>query len=224
MTVQTTAGVLFQTAYESRYTWDENFPGYSADVQLLQGRDVYTGTIHINCDLAVEVTGVADQQIEEGIYIQLQETVTRCKRYNFQQSHSQHEFTLGETDETGSVTVLVKGESIDSQYKIRDRKICQENRVMGRMALVIDTMGYLDTGSGYIANRYDVVFCNSRTNEVTSVLKFTDTYQKFGDYYIMTKQVVAEYENALSEASLQEAYSITEFTYSNIKLLEPSNA
>lgn len=215
MTVQTTAGVLFQTAYESRYTWDDNFPGYSADVQLLQGSEVYTGKIHINRDLDVEVTGVADQEIEEGIYIQLQETVTRCKRYNFQQSHSQHEFTLGQTDEIGSVTVLVKGESIDSQYKIRDRKICQENRVMGRMALVIDTWDYFDTGTGYIASQYDVVFCNSKTNEVNSVLKFTDTYQKFGDYYIMTKQVVEEHENGVS----QVADSITEFTYSNIKLL-----
>ncbi|MGM3309298.1 DUF3386 domain-containing protein [Anabaena sp. WFMT] len=219
MTVQTTAGILFQNAYESRYTWDDNFPGYSADVQLLQGSDVYTGKIQINRDLDVEVTGVADHQIEEGIYIQLQEIVTHCKRTNFQQSHSQHEFTLGQTDETGSVTILVKGKSIDSQYKIRDRKIYQENRVMGRMALLIETLDYFDTGAGYIANRYDVVFCDSQTNEVSSVLKFTDTYEKFDDYYIMTKQVVEEYENGISDVSLNAADSITNFTYSHIQLL-----
>ncbi|TAF05800.1 MAG: DUF3386 domain-containing protein [Nostocales cyanobacterium] len=219
MTVQTTAGVLFQTAEESRYTWDDNFPGYYADVQLFQGSDVYTGKIHINRDLNVEVTGVADQQIEEGIYIQLQETIIRCKRYNFQQFHSQHEFSLEPTDDIGAVTVIVKGESIDSQYKIRDQKICQERRVMGRIALLIDTCDYFDTGAGYIANRYNVMFCNSKTNEVTSVLKFTDTYQKFGDYYIMTKQVVEEYENGISDASLPDTHSITEFKYSNIKLL-----
>ncbi|BAY04313.1 DUF3386 family protein [Anabaena cylindrica FACHB-243] len=52
------------------------------------------------------------------------------------------------------MTVLAKDKSIDSQYKIRDRKIYQENRVMGRMALFIETLDYFDTGHGYIANRY----------------------------------------------------------------------
>ncbi|MFN7503416.1 MAG: DUF3386 family protein, partial [Dolichospermum sp.] len=32
MAIQSTAETLFQTAYESRYTWDENFPGYAANV------------------------------------------------------------------------------------------------------------------------------------------------------------------------------------------------
>jgi len=42
MIEQTSASELFRAAYENRYTWDENFPGYSADVQL-QGHEVYTG-------------------------------------------------------------------------------------------------------------------------------------------------------------------------------------
>ncbi|BAZ32907.1 hypothetical protein NIES4074_54140 [Cylindrospermum sp. NIES-4074] len=217
MTVQKTAGVLFQTAYESRYTWDENFPGYSANVQLLQGDQVYTGKIRINRDLSVEVTDIADVEVKEGIHIQLQEIVTRCQRSDFQQSYGKFEFTECETNETGVVEILVKGDSIDSHYKIREQEISQEIRVMGRMALVIDTHENFDTGSGYIASRYDVVFRNSQTNQVNSVLKFADTYEKVGDYYIMTKQIVQEYEEGVSSAQ-----SITEFSYSNITLLAPA--
>ncbi|MGF1672084.1 MAG: DUF3386 family protein, partial [Rivularia sp. (in: cyanobacteria)] len=33
MKTSKTAQDLFQTAYENRYTWDEDFPGYSAKVQ-----------------------------------------------------------------------------------------------------------------------------------------------------------------------------------------------
>lgn len=221
MTVQTTAGLLFQTAYESRYTWDENFTGYSADVQLLQGDEAYTGKIRINRDLSVEVTDIGNAEVEEGISIQLQEMLTHCKRSDFQQSYGKFEFRLGETDKSGVVEVLVKGDSIDSHYKIRNQEICQEIRVMGRMALVIDIHENFNTGAGYIASRYDAVFCNSNTHEVESVLKFTDTYQKVGDYYIMTKQVVQEYQEAVSDTPPQEALSITEFNYSNIKLLKP---
>jgi hypothetical protein len=214
MTEQTTASVLFQTAYESRYTWDENFPGYSADVQLVQAAKVYTGTIRINSDLSVEVTGVADEQVEEGIYTQLRDIVTHRKHSSFEESHGKHEFTLGETDKTGAVEILVKGDSMGSSYKIRGKEICQVSRVMGRMAFVIDTHESFDTGSGYIASRYDAVFRNSKTNEISSILKFEDTYEKFGDYYLMTKQVVQEH--------LDGNPSITEFSYSNIKLLKPA--
>jgi hypothetical protein len=214
MTHPTTARELFQTAYESRYTWDENFPGYSADVQLIQGDEVYTGKIRINHDMSVEVTDVGDEQVREGIYTQLRDIVTHRKRNSFEQSHGKHEFNLGERDSTGAIEILVKGDSMGSNYKIRGREISQVSRVMGRMAFVIDTHESVDTNSGYIASRYDAVFRNAKTDEVTSVLKFEDTYEKIGEYYIMTKQVVQEYKDGNR--------TTTEFSYSNIKLLEPA--
>ncbi|MDF5728788.1 MAG: DUF3386 domain-containing protein [Rhizonema sp. PD38] len=213
MTHLSTARELFQTAYESRYTWDENFPGYSADVKLVQGDEVYTGRIKINHDMSVEVTGVADEQVQEGIYTQLRDIVTHRKRNAFEQSHGKHEFSQGQEDSTGAVEILVKGDSMGSNYKIRGKEICQVSRVMGRMAFIIDTHKSLDTGSGYIASRYDALFRNSKTNEVTSVLNFEDTYEKIDGYYIMMKQVVQEYKDGSRTA--------TEFSYANIKLLSP---
>ncbi|HLP87188.1 MAG TPA: DUF3386 domain-containing protein [Nostocaceae cyanobacterium] len=214
MTIQSTAGMLFQTASANRYTWDENFPGYCADVQLRQGNEVYSGQILVNSDFSVEVTGVTNQQVEEGINVQLEEIVTRRQRTDIQRLYGQHEFTLDESD--GEVSVLIKGESLDAQYQIRDRQIYQEKRVMGRMAVIIDTLETLDTGAGYIATRYDVTFCNSQTQEVDTVLRFTDSYEFFGNYYILTKQAIAEYENPVNDSAI----SMTEFSYSNIKLLE----
>jgi hypothetical protein len=215
MAIQSTAETLFQTAYESRYTWDENFPGYAANVQLLQENEVYAGKIRIDPSLNIQVTEVADKQIEAGIDIQLQEIVTRCQRSNFQTAYGQHEFSLDETAETDAVTVFVKSETTDSCYNIHNQKIYQEIRVIGRMALEINSGEFLDTDSGYLPSAYNVVFRNSQTSDVNSILKFTDTYQKFGDYYILTKQVVAEYENG----KIETPQSITEFVYSNIQLL-----
>ncbi|MFM5886817.1 MAG: DUF3386 family protein, partial [Dolichospermum sp.] len=48
MAIQLTAETLFQTAYESRYTWNENFPGYTANVQLIQEGEVYTGKVQVD--------------------------------------------------------------------------------------------------------------------------------------------------------------------------------
>ncbi len=215
MTDITTASVLFQTAYQSRYTWDENFPGYSAGVQLVVDGEIYTGKITIKRDLSVEVTGITDNQVAEGIHTQLQDMIINRQRSDFEKTYGKFTFTLEGTDETGVATILVKGDSVDSRYKIRDQEIYQISRIIGNNAFVFDYHENFQTGAGYIAFRYDAVFCNSQTNEVISVLKFEDTYEKFGNYYLITKQVVDEYQNS--------QHSTTEFSYSHIKLLEPAS-
>lgn len=210
---QTNARELFRAAYENRYTWDENFPGYSADVQLKQGNEVYNGKIRINRDMSVEVTGIDDEQVQESVYTQLRDVVTHRKRSQFDQSHGKNEFNLGKSDETGAVEILVKGDAMGSNYKVRGTEICQVSRVMGRMAFVIDTQESLDTGNGYVSTRYDVVFRNPQTDEVIRVMNFNDTFQQIGDYYVMTNQVIRAYENG--------ERTTTEFNFSNVKLLEP---
>jgi len=209
-----TAQELFRTAYESRYTWDKDFPGYSANVQLIQGQESYMGKIFIHRDLSVEVSGVSDKQVQEGIYIQLWDVVTHRKATPFDESHGNHQFIQDSTEDPEFVSILVKGDLLDSSYKIRGREICQVTRIKGNTAFTIDSHENLDTGEGYIANRYNAVFRDVKTNEVQSILKFEDTYEKVGKYYLMTKQVVQEAQDGQD--------TTTEFSYSNIRLLEPA--
>lgn len=212
MTESTNARDLFRAAYEHRYTWDANFPGYSADIELKQGDEVYNGHIRINSDLSVEVTGIEDEKVQESVYTQLRDIVTHRKRTSFDTSHGKNTFNLGQTDESGAVEVLVSGDSMGSNYKIRGHEICLVSRVMGRMAFVIHTHESLETPEGYLASRYDAIFRNPQTDEIMRELEFEDTFEKIGDYYVMTRQVVNSKEKGV--------VTTTEFNYSNVKLLE----
>lgn len=84
---ESTARDLFKAAYENRYTWDSNFPGYSANVQIKQGDEVYNGKICINRDLSVDVEGMEDETVKESVYTQLRDIVTHRKRSQFEQAH-----------------------------------------------------------------------------------------------------------------------------------------
>jgi Protein of unknown function (DUF3386) len=211
MATTTSACELFRTAFERRYTWDENFPGYSADVQVVYDAGVYKGKVIVDQNLNVEVNEVINQDVKEGIYTQLMDLVTHRKRLSFQDSHGQHEFIWGNKNDIETVQITVKGDTMNSCYKIRGQEICQVSRVMGSKRFVIDTYSSLDTSSGYIATAYDATFCNTQTNEIEGVIKFEDSYEKFGNYYLMLQQVVQEYKDGVK--------TTTEFKYSNIKLL-----
>lgn len=227
-TLENPARDLFQAAYENRYTWDSNFPGFDADVSVTIDGKTRTGKVKITPDLSVEVTmndrkltsrtttspsgeekTVEVDEEQEWLINQLKDVVTHRKWKAFEDAHGKSGFTLGETDTTGAVEILVTGDAMGSNYKVRDRQISMVSRVMGRMGFVINHLEHLDTGAGYISSSYSVIFRNPQTDEITRQARFEDSYEKFGDYYLMTRQVVN-----INERGTLKIYDIA---FSNIK-------
>ena len=209
----TNARELFQAAYENRYTWDSNFPGMTANVSVAIDGVARTGKAKINADLTVEVSMDEPQLIErttrtpsgeektvsvdegqEWLYNQLRDVVTHRKRKTFEEAHGKSSFNLGATDESGAVEILVTGDSMGSNYKVRGNEISMVSRVMGRIGFVINHLGHLDTGEGYVSSLYTAVFRNPMNDEIVRQARFEDTYEKLGNYYVMTKQVVSSNE------------------------------
>ena len=215
MTDNNLARDRFRAAYENRYTWDGNFPGYTTELELQQGEEVYTAKIRVESDLSVEVTEIEDEQVKESVYNHMRDVITHRKRSSFDKAHGNSTFSLGEEDSTGAVEILVKGDAMGSNYKIRGQEICQVSRVMGPMAFVINTNDSLDTGEGYVSAGYNAIFRDSKTNELKGKREFKETYEKFGNYYLPTHQVI--------EAIDKDGVKITtEFTFHKIELLEPA--
>lgn len=215
MTVSDQARDIFRSAYENRYTWDDNFPGYTADLELKQGDEVYQGKIRVQNDLSVDVSAIADEKVQESVYNQMRDIITHRKRASFEKAHGKNTFNLGEKDHTGAVEILVQGDAMGSHYKVRGQEICQVSRVMGPMAFTINTQESLETEEGYLSIKYNAVFRNSKTSELKGKRDFKETYEKVGDYYIPTCQVIEAIEPN------GERFT-TEFSFTNIKLLEPA--
>ncbi|UBF24889.1 DUF3386 domain-containing protein [Kovacikia minuta CCNUW1] len=214
MTEQLSARNLFRAAYENRYTWDKNFPGYTADVQLRQGDQVYTGKIQINSDLSFDVTDVADEAAKKAIHSQVWEIAVHRVRRPFEETHGKNTFELGETDPTGAVEILVGGKAEGDRYKVRNNEVCLVHRFIHGVFVTINTFSTIDTGEGYLSHRYDSIYHDAKTGEQKGGIQdFEDTYEKIGHYWIMTRRDIH------SEEDGQPA--TTEFAFSNVKLLQP---
>lgn len=213
MTEQKSARELFRAAYENRYTWDKNFPGYTADVRLQQGDEVYTGTVRINPDLSTEVTGVDDENAKKDILNQLWEITIHRVRRTFEESHGKNTFEFGETDETGAVEILVSGKAMGDRYKVRNNEVSLVHRHIHGVVVTINTLSSLDTGEGYLAHRYDSVYHDAKTGELKGASQMEDSYEKIGDYFIMTRRAIHSEQDSQPSA--------TEFSFSNVKLLQP---
>jgi hypothetical protein len=212
MTQTLTARDIFRAAYDNRYTWDGNFPGYTADLELKQGEAIYTGKIRVNPDLSVEVTGIDDEQIREGAYNQMRDIITHRKRTAFEQAHGKNRFDLGGEDATGAVAILVEGDAMGSNYKVRGREITQVSRVMGPIAFTINTEETWQTEEGYLPRKYSAIFRQSKTGELQGKRDFEENYEKVGGYYLPIYQAIADHSS--------DGETVTaEFKFSNIEVL-----
>jgi hypothetical protein len=213
MTVtQISAQELFQAAYENRYTWDGNFPGYTADITYKYDDRVIKGQVRIDASLKAEVLNVEDEAAKKAIHGQAWEIAVHRVRRSFDQTHGANSFRYGSTDANGAVEIFVGGKSEGDKYKVRNNEVCHVHRLIHGTFVTIDTFSSHDTGEGYLSHTYNSVYHDPETGaQKGGKSDFTDEYEKVGNYYILNRREI--------RTETDGNVAIQEFIFSNIELL-----
>ena len=213
MTVtQISAQELFQAAYQNRYTWDENFPGYTADITYKYDDQVIKGQVRIDANMKAEVLNVEDEAAKKAIHGQAWEIAVHRVRRAFEQTHGANTFRYGSKDANGAVEIFVGGKSEGDKYKVRNNEVCHVHRLIHGTFVTIDTFSSHDTGEGYLSHTYNSVYHDPETgSQKGGKSDFTDEYEKVGNYYILNRREI--------RTEIAERISIQDFIFSNIELL-----
>ena len=208
--LQVSARELVHAAYENRYTWDKNFPGYTTDVTLKLGDQTFTGTAKVNPDLSAEVFDIEDETAHKVVKNQLWEVAIHRVSRPFEKSHGENTFKIDGTDEQGAVKIAVGGKAEGDAYKVKDNEFVMVHRHIHGVVVTINTFSSYDTGSGYLSHTYDSVYHDPKTGELKQGRsEFTDDYTEVGGYTILAKRTVTSADSADME-----------ITFSNSQLLD----
>lgn len=212
MTVaQLSAQDFFRAAYENRYTWDKNFPGYTADVTFKHNDATYSGQVKVTADLKAEVTGIDDEAAKKAVHGQLWEIAVHRVRRAFEQTHGENTFSYGEKDESGAQEILMGGKSEGDRYKVSNSEVSMVHRHIHGVVITIHTHSSHDTGEGYLSHTYDSVYHDPETGaQKGGKSNFVDEYEKVGDYQILNRRLIT------TEGDKTDTQ---EFIFSNIQLL-----
>ncbi len=212
--VQLSARDIMRAAYENRYTWDSNFPGYTTDVEFKHGEQTYVGQARVNPDLSAEVFDIEDEAALKMVKGQLWEVSIHRVRREFEDTHGKNTFSLGKTDARGAVEILVEGKSNGDKYKVLNNEVVLVHRHIHGVVVTINTFSTHDTGAGYLSHTYDSVYHDPKTGErKKGRSEFTDEYDQVGGYFILTRRAIASADDGDME-----------FRFSNIQLLAPEAA
>jgi Protein of unknown function (DUF3386) len=202
---------LFRKAYESRYTWNAQFPGYTAEVEFKQGKNEYKGKVQINPDLSVEVTGIDDEEANQTVKNQLLMLGIHRRKMAFEVAHKNKTFKFGAAKNPRVVEIIEEGGKTTARYQIANSQIRQVQRQLGTQNVVVNTLNTEITPEGYIATQYQSTFRDAQTSKLAGEETSSDTYKKVGNYYVLAHQVIQHNE----DGDRFEA----EFSFSEIKLM-----
>ena len=209
---QVSARDFFRSAYENRYTWDQSFPGYTADVTFVSGDTTVTAKARVNSDLKADILEIEDESAKKAIHNQLWEVAIHRIRRSFEDTHGANTFSYGKTLDNGAVEILMGGKAEGDSYQIRNNEVSMVHRHIHGVVVTIYTFSSHDTGEGYLSHRYDSIYHDPKTGEQKGGRSvFEDAYEKVGNYVILSERKIQTETERGPEEQI--------FRFSNIKLL-----
>ncbi len=147
----TFARSIFQSAFESRYTWGSEFPGFSAVAVVDGERFPFT----VESDGSFEVGGTEGaRQGKVAVFVD-QLTDHRIAR-GFETAHAGHTFRV-EGFEAGTWRIALDGDSMGSRYAVRDDRVVQVHRDQGGFQFSIHLDEAVDAGGKYLARSFRIL-------------------------------------------------------------------
>jgi Protein of unknown function (DUF3386) len=208
------AEAQFKAAYEKRYAWDKNFPGFTADVAVKYGTDYIQGSITLQSDLGFKTEKILDQQVSNLIASQVQMVAGQFDWQPFEVVHKGNMFKLLSSDQPGIVQIEESNEQVTTLFRLAGDRLFQVNRNIGDTALELKAIDFKKTAQGEIPSHFNITLRDIASGNIVEQDDVRDTYEKIGNYYLLSKREVrTDLENPGKK--LLAEYSVT---FTNLQL------
>ena len=144
---------IFRKAYENRYTWKNDFNGYRGKCTFINKNSIHEGSFFIGKDFKPNIQKIDDEFIVKIIASQLFEVSIHRVRRDFHSIHSENNFNLIKSSESG-IEMKVSGKNNGDKYRVKDHGINMVYRKIHGTIIEIFVEEFLDTGNGLLSKKY----------------------------------------------------------------------
>jgi len=205
---------IFQKAYENRYTWKNDFNGYKGKCIFLINNNVHEGNFLLGKDFKPHIQKIEDEKIVKSIASQLFEVCIHRVKREFQTVHSENNFNLLKSSESG-IEMKVSGKNEGDKYRVKNDCINMVYRKIHGTIIEIFVEEFLDTGTGSLSKKYSSQQIDSDTlNPNSQKLEYEDEFINIDtkDNWILNSRTI-KYLNQNKEEETQK------FLFEDLSLL-----
>ncbi len=196
---------IFRKAYESRYTWNNNFKGYQGRCIFLGNNNIHKGSFVLGKDFKPNIQKIEDENIVKSIASQLFEVCIHRVKREFESVHSENNFNFLKNSE-GGIEMSVSGKNKGDKYRVKNNCINMVYRKIHGTIIEIYVEDFLDTGIGFLSKKYSSQQIDPETLEVNSQkLEYEDKFINLvkEDYWLLSSRTI-KYLNQKQEEETQK--------------------
>ena len=205
---------IFREAYENRYTWKNEFNGYKGKCIFLINDIIHEGEFVLGKDFKPHIQKIEDEKIVKSIASQLFEVCIHRVKRQFQSVHSENNFNLVKSSESG-IEMSVTGKNEGDKYRVKNNCINMVYRKIHGTIIEIFVDEFIDTGSGFLSKRYTSQQIDPNTLKPNSLkLEYEDRFISIGakDIWILNSRSINYFNNNKGE-------EIQKFIFKELALL-----
>ena len=171
---------IFKEAYVSRYTWPNEFNGYSGKCIFVENEKSIEGDFILDRNFKTKVINISDKDIIERISSQLFEVAIHRVKREFSDVHKNNNFRLlGESEKGIKIEVIGKNEG--DKYIIKDKKINMVFRKIHGVIIEIFVQEFIDTEDGFLSKKYSSQQLDIETlTPKSKILEYEDNFVNLG--------------------------------------------
>ena len=178
---QTNCKQIFREAYENRYTWPNDFPGYKGKCKFISENKTLEGSFIVGKNFKPEIKNIPNAKVAKFIGSQLFEVVIHRIRRSFDEIHSKNNFQLEANTDKG-IKMLVLGKNEGDKYRVKDKSINMVYRRMHGIIIEIFVDKFFNTKNGLLSKTYSSVQIDEQTLEPKSQkLYYEDKFIDIGN-------------------------------------------
>lgn len=187
---------LLRRAYEKTSRWGKDFPGFTADLVLNDNGKEYKGKVTIKSpkesDVRLEV-GPEQEGLLKWAQNQIGMMAVHRASRPFEEADGKYPLTFAEEDHHPlGRQIIINGDGMNSRYRIKDDRIQQISRSMGKMKFTINIEESMTTADQKFLTTQYVVFYFSPDGPLTQVESFTDRPREIKGVYLPgTRRIIS---------------------------------
>ncbi|KGF91920.1 MULTISPECIES: DUF3386 family protein [Prochlorococcus] len=171
---------IFRKAYENRYNWNDDFNGYKGKCIFSINEHRHEGQFVLGKDFKPHIQKIDDDKIIKSIASQLFEVCIHRVKREFQSVHSENNFNLLNSSESG-ILMSVSGKNNGDKYRVKNGCINMVYRKIHGIIIEIFIEEFFDTGSGILSKRYTSQQIDPNTLRPNSLkLEYEDSFTRIG--------------------------------------------
>ena len=196
---------IFREAYETRYTWKNNFHGYQGKCIFFSNSNLHKGDFVLGKDFKPNIQNIEDEKIVKSISSQLFEVCIHRVKREFKSVHSENNFNLLRNSENG-IEMSVSGKNQGDKYRVKNDCINMVYRKIHGTIIEIFVEEFFDTGIGSLSKKYSSQSIDPDTLQAKSQkLEYVDEFKNIGeeDCWILNSRTI-KYLNQNQEEEIQK--------------------